>query len=89
MFLPYVITVEIGRKWFSPAVVRVFAVAHMFSDLRVSSVLSGTTGGILITLLPIVGSSTQVKVSIFTEYEIETPAPLTGRTQQITSSYTF
>ena len=46
-FLPNVITVEIGRKWFSPAVVRVFAVAHMFSDLRVSSVLSGTTGGFL------------------------------------------
>ena len=34
-----VTTVEIGRKWFNPAVVplRVFAVVHMFSDLIMSS----------------------------------------------------
>ena len=32
-------TIEIGRKWFNPAIapLRVFAVAHMFSDLNVSS----------------------------------------------------
>ena len=68
-FLSNVITVETNRKWFNPAVVylHVFAVEHMFSDLRVSSVLIGTTGLFLITLLPIASTSAQVKVSIFTE----------------------
>ena len=53
--LPVVITEEMGRKWFIPAVVPwcVLEVAHIFSDRRVRSVLSGTVKFVFIMLAPI------------------------------------
>ena len=55
---PVVITEEMGRKWFIPAVVPlcVREVAHIFSDRTVRSVLSGIVKFVFIMLAPVAGS---------------------------------